>query len=63
MPILRNWKIHKYYSNEQQKEITYLTGKVYNDRKFSNGREIKTLSVIEMGEDFAKTKNRNYILE
>lgn len=63
MPRLRDWKIHTYYSKEQQKEISYLTGKVYDDRKFSNGREIKTLSIIEIGDDFAKTRNRNYILE
>ena len=62
MPILRNWKVQKYYSQVHQKEMTYLTGKVYNDSRFPNGAEIRTSAIIEMSDSKAITQNTTYIL-
>lgn len=62
MPILRNWKVSKYYSQTYDKEMTYLTGKVYNDTRFADGVEIRTSAVLEMKDSKAITKNTTYIL-
>ncbi len=63
MPILRNWKVLKYYSQVHQKEMTYLTGRVYNDTRFLDGSEIRTSAVLEMTDGYARTRNTEYILE
>jgi len=63
MPILRNWRVLSYYSLEFEKEMLYLTGQVYNDKRFQDGAEIRTSAVIEMTKEYARTKNTEYILE
>lgn len=63
MPILRNWKVLKYYSQVHGKEMYYLTGRVYNDSRFPNGSEIRTSAVLEIDDGVAQTLNTTYILE
>ena len=62
MPILKNWSVLKYYSQVHQKEMIYLTGKVYNDTRFPDGAEIRTSAVLEMKDSKAITQNTIYIL-
>ena len=62
MPILRNWNVLKYYSQVHKKEMTYLTGQVYDDIRFPNGAEIRTSAVLEMKDSKAITQNTTYIL-
>lgn len=63
MPILRNWNVHRYYSQVHQKEMIYLVGRVYNDSRFKDGTEIRTSAVLEMRDSTARTQNTTYILE
>lgn len=63
MPILRNWKVLKYYSTVHEKEIFYLTGQIFNDTRFPNGSEIRTSTLLEIDDGIAQTQNTTYILE
>jgi hypothetical protein len=63
MPVLRNWKLCKYYSSVELKPVYYIIGKVYNDTRFEDGTEIRTSTVQEITETSARTRNTTYILE
>ena len=63
MPILRNWKVGEYYSSVHLEKVQYLTGQVFNDTRFSDGTEIRTSILKELGYGIAKTQNTTYILE
>lgn len=62
MPLLKNWTIFNRFSNTYNKEMPYLTGEVYNDKRFPDGSEIVTTAVLEFKENYARTKNTEYKL-
>ncbi len=62
-PILRDFEVIRRFSITHQKEMPYLHGKVYNDKRFPNGSSIRTSAVLEMTEDYAQTANTKYKLE
>lgn len=63
LPILRDFEMLRRFSYTHQKEMPYLHGKVYNDKRFPDGSSITTSAVLEMTEDYAQTSNTKYKLE
>ena len=60
MPILKNWRTAKYYSDLSE---FCLVGEIYNDTRFEDGTEIRTSEVLELKNGYARTRNTTYILE
>jgi len=62
LPILKNYNIFWRFSNTHQKQMPYLSGKVYNDKRFPDGTDICTTAATILTANYAKTRNTEYIL-